>query len=237
MVLSALSYPIEPSVRSVVAFPCAPKGCPGERLSRTGGRGVKLALNGDQLPGVSKQFCELPAVVSGDWKPGAVLGPVRGKRRDHRDAASRGRRVEASQVGIARNWRREEVQDRAIMPDPPCAMRLPCQHVSDQPPDSAGQLTETILGDAHRFGGDVKDSHVLEAASNQFIDETTRATADVHDRIGRSYTGCVKHPQRLSRSRLKPAAGRLAKSIRLVPVLGHRRCLGHAPHHLSEPNS
>jgi len=25
-------------------------------LSRTGGRGVKLALNGDQLPGVSKQF-------------------------------------------------------------------------------------------------------------------------------------------------------------------------------------
>jgi hypothetical protein len=62
-------------------------------------------------------------VVSGDWSPERCSGRRR-KRRDIRDAASRGRRTESSQVGIARGWRREEVQDRAIMPEPPGAVRF-----------------------------------------------------------------------------------------------------------------
>ena len=172
------------------------KRCPGERLDGAGRGGVLFAVFGAQRPSFAQYRGKFRRPVAGNGQPGALLRPVGceaaedGNRVRHRCCV---KRTQILALGPARG---QEVQDRAIVPDPVGPLRLPGEDVGPKPMNLIGGRSEPSPGDVQSGRGDVEHRDVAKSAGEQGIDKDRRAAAHVDHTVIRRARGEADQAER-----------------------------------------
>ena len=123
----------------------------------------------------------------------------------------------------------QEVKDGAVMPQVAAAVRLPVQHIGDDPLDASGPLAQAGAGMGQRRLGNVEDGEIGEAAIEQAVHQQRGAAANVDHRIAGRGPGGLDQRQRHRRVVLEPAhGGRCPVGPDALPV-GAVAMVGHGP--------
>jgi hypothetical protein len=181
---------------------------------------VLLAVREHGLEAGAEQRGDALRGVARGRQRGALRRAVLGERADDGVAARGERGGEDLDVPPAVVGRRQEVQDRPVVPERVGPVGVPAEQVRGQPADAVTRGAEPAPRDAEADRREVEDGEVLEAGGQQAVDEGGGATADVDHRGGRVDAGARDQRQRHARLGLVPAEAILGARVRGVPVRG-----------------